>query len=97
MYFCAPMFRTVQISHLISGFCLLMLTWVSAPLRGQEWPANLSRNPEAWAQRVPEQSITVDGNLGDLAWQDIPAETQLREFKPVPFAQPRQETEVRFA
>ena len=97
MYFCAPMFRTVQICHLISGFCLLMLTWVTTPLCGQEWPADLPRNPEAWAQRVSEQSIIVDGDLGDEAWQDITAETQLREFKPVPFAQPRQDTEVRFA
>ena len=63
----------------------------------QEWPTHLPRKPVADAVRVSEQSIFIDGDLNEDAWQSIVPETDLHEFKPVPFANPRQRTEVRFA
>lgn len=76
---------------------VVMAMGMVTPLFAQEWPADLPRKPEAMAVRVAEQSITVDGDLNDAAWQNIRPETGLREFKPTPFAEPRQHTEVRFA
>ncbi len=64
---------------------------------GQDWPQELLRKPEASAVRIPEQSIVVDGDLSDAVWQTVRPETELHEFKPVPFAEPKQRTEVRFA
>ena len=64
---------------------------------GQDWPQELLRKPEASAVRIPEQSIVVDRDLSDAVWQTVRPETELHEFKPVPFAEPKQRTEVRFA
>ena len=77
---------------------LALAVWLG-PLVGlaQEWPADLPRKPEAEAMRVPEQAIQIDGVLDEAAWQGIRPETELREFKPSPFAEPLQRTEVRFA
>ena len=63
----------------------------------QTWPQGLSRKPEAEAVRVEFGSIEIDGNLDDAGWEAITPETQFRELRPVPFAMPKQETEVRFA
>ena len=63
----------------------------------QSWPEGLSRKPKASAQRVADGAIQVDGRLDDDAWGQILPETELREFKPVPFSSPKQNTEVRFA
>ena len=80
---------------LVSAFVISGIHWGN-PL-AQEWPSDLPRKPSAQAIRVPEQSILVDGDLGDEIWQTIAPESDLREFKPTPFAVPRQRTEVRFA
>lgn len=78
---------------------LTALTWMFVAVLGaQEWPSDLPRKPEASATRLsPGQSIQVDGRLNDAAWEGILPETDLREFKPVPYALPKQRTEVRFA
>ena len=47
--------------------------------------------------RVEFGSIEIDGKLDDAGWEAIAPETQFRELRPVPFALPKQETEVRFA
>ena len=91
------MFSPSSFPDLVKAAFLLGLTGFGAQLLAQEWPAELPRKPEALAQKVAEQSIVVDGDLGDEAWTTIAPETALREFKPVPFAAPRQQTEVRFA
>ena len=79
---------------LILGLMGLMF---NATAWGQSWPEGLLRKPQASAQRVADGAIQVDGRLDDDAWAKILPETELREFKPVPFSLPKQNTEVRFA
>ena len=81
----------------IPVFVFLISGIFSGNALAQEWPSHLPRKPMASAVRVPEQSILVDGDLSDDVWLTIAPETELHEFKPTPFAEPRQRTEVRFA
>lgn len=77
---------------------LVLIQWAGIHTsQAQNWPVELPRKPKAEAIQVEEQSIVVDGDLSDAAWQSIRPETELHEFKPVPFADPKQKTEVRFA
>lgn len=52
---------------------------------------------EATAVRLLEGSIVLDGRLDEAAWLGILPETNLTQFRPMPYATPRQRTEVRFA
>ncbi|MGB0510815.1 MAG: hypothetical protein ACPGGB_07815, partial [Flavobacteriales bacterium] len=81
-----------------AGFILLALFFCAPqPTTAQTWPEGLPRKPEAEAIRVEFGSIEIDGKLDDAGWEAIAPETQFRELRPVPFAMPKQETEVRFA
>jgi len=81
-----------------AGF-ILLFAWLCLPAEGvaQVWPEGLPRKPEAEAIRVEFGSIEIDGKLDDAGWEAIAPETRFRELRPVPFAMPKQETEVRFA
>ena len=90
--------RSFPFRTLCAGF-ILLFAWLCLPAEGvaQAWPEGLPRKPEAEAIRVEFGSIEIDGRLDDEGWSSIAPETQLRELRPVPFALPKQQTEVRFA
>ncbi|MDG2425447.1 MAG: DUF5916 domain-containing protein [Flavobacteriales bacterium] len=52
---------------------------------------------EATAVRLSEGAINLDGRLDEAAWSQVFPESSLTEFKPMPYAEPKQRTEVRFA
>ena len=83
--------------HMLKGILLPVAVLLCLGASAQAWPEGLPRKPKAGAVRVPDGAIRVDGFLSDDVWQDIAPETELRELRPVPFALPKQRTEVRFA
>jgi hypothetical protein len=91
--------RGVRSLHLIHGplAAAIVAICLSVTVSAQERPSSTSPEKHAFAHRVADGAIRVDGHLDEQAWKVAPPVLDFIQKEPVEGAAPSERMEVRFA